>query len=95
MSQDQAVYEVDEVMSRYTELSLLNIIPDMAEHAKEWQRLAMKADIADRPSTAEACRSRAKYYYELTGGEYIRLVEGCFAELIPVVYLLSTPAEAE
>lgn len=88
MTQEQAEYKTDEIMQRYNELSLLNIIPDMGEYAKDWQRLAMKADIEDRPSTAEACRSRAKYYCEITGGEYIRLVTGCYAELIPVVYQL-------
>lgn len=93
MSEEQGEYVTnkDEIMQRYYDLSLLNIIPDMGEYAKDWQRLAMKADIDGRPATAEACRARAKYYYELTGGEYIRLVQGCFAELIPVVYQLVDP----
>jgi len=100
MSQAQAVYEVDPIMYRYNALSLMNIIPSMSEYAIEWQRLAMDADIAGRPSTAEACRSRAKYYCRLAQGDYIRLVEGCLAELIPValeipvVYILA-PAESE
>ena len=72
----------DIIMDRYTELSLLNIIPDMAEYALDWQRLANDADIAGRPSTAETCRKRAKHYCEIAGGEYVRLVKGCYAELI-------------
>lgn len=92
----------DSIMYRYNALSLMNIIPSMSEYAIEWQRLAMDADIAGRPSTAEACRSRAKYYCEIAKGKYIRLVEGCIAELIPValeipvVHILAdAPAERE
>ncbi len=93
---------IDPIMYRYNALSLMNIIPSMSEYAIEWQRLAMDADIAGRPSTAEACRSRAKYYCGLAQGDYIRLIEGCLAELIPValeipiVYVLAgAPAESE
>jgi hypothetical protein len=78
----------DLIMDRYAELSTMNVINDMAGYAKDWQRLAYQADVDGRPSTAEACRARAKYYYEQTGGEYIRLVEGCLAELIPTAYIL-------
>jgi hypothetical protein len=73
----------DPIMKRYTELSSLNIIPDMGEYAKDWMRLALEADAAGRPATAEACKSRAMHYNTLAGGEYVRLVEGCLAELIP------------
>lgn len=90
----------DPIMHRYNALSMMNIIPSMTDYAIEWQRLAMDADIAGRPSTAEACRSRAQYYSGLAKGDYIRLVEGCLAELIPValeipvVYILAgEPAE--
>jgi hypothetical protein len=77
----------DKIMDRYAELSTMNVINDMAGYAKDWQRLAYQADIDGRPSTAEACRARAAHYWKLAGGEYIRLIEGCLAELIPTFEL--------
>ena len=81
----------DPIMDEYFRLSLMSEIPDIYEHAKEWQRLAMRCDIEDRPARAETCRVNAKRYCEMIGGEYIRLVEGCFAELIPVDVKAYTP----
>jgi hypothetical protein len=85
MSELQAPYIVrDEIMDRWCELSLMNNIPDMQEYAKDWQRLAILANQNGRYSTAQTCRTRAEHYCNMAGGEYIRLVEGCFAELILV-----------
>ena len=85
MSEPQAPYVTqDTIMARYMDLSLAHEIPDMQEYAKQWQQLAMDCDKEDRVATAETCRKNAKHYCEMYGGEYIRLVEGCFAELIPI-----------
>jgi hypothetical protein len=77
----------DLIMDRYAELSTMSVINDMAEYAKDWQRLAIQANIDGRPATAQTCTSRAAHYWKLTGGEYIRLIEGCLAELIPTFEL--------
>lgn len=73
----------DEIMERFYELSTLNIIPDMHTHAENFNSLGDWADISERPNTAHACRTKARYYMGLAGGSYIRLMDGSFAELIP------------
>lgn len=84
MSQLQGEYIIkDEIMDTYYKLSTLNIIPDMGDHAAEWQLLSIKANQAGRYSTAQTYRTRSEHYCALAGGSYIRLVHGCFAELIP------------
>lgn len=74
----------DSIMSRFYVLSMQSNIPDMHEYAKEWLLLAMECDKQGRPSTAQVCRTKAKHYEEMAGGEYVRLVDGCMAELFPV-----------
>jgi hypothetical protein len=71
-------------MDKYYALSTQGNIPDMGEYAKQWQILAMDCDKEGRSSTAKICRDRAKHYCQIAGGEYVRLVEGCYAELIIV-----------
>jgi hypothetical protein len=71
----------DAIMERYTELSLLNTIPDMHRYAMDWNDLAYECDKEGRESTANACRTRAAHYFEQAGGVYVRVVEGSFAEL--------------
>jgi len=75
---------IDEIMDRHFELSMMQNIPDMKEYAMDWQRLGNRAAIAGLPAMAASCHSRAKHYAEYDGGEYIKIVEGCLAELFLV-----------
>lgn len=75
---------MDKIMERWMDLSLMQNIPNMAEYAEAWNVLAADMDAANRPYSAEACRSRFEFYRELAGGEYVRLIEQPFAELIEV-----------
>jgi hypothetical protein len=85
MSQNQAPYvTADPIMTRYMDLSLAHEIPDMKDYAKKWMRLALDCDKESRIATAETCRKNARHYWEMEGGEYIRLIEECGAELIPL-----------
>jgi hypothetical protein len=74
----------DKIMDKYTDLSLCSVIPSMSEYAEQWDKLALEAYADGRLSTAETCKKRAAHYRALAGGEYIRLNEKNFSELIPV-----------
>jgi len=73
---------MDELTKDMLELSKQNIIPDVVGYAQRWYDLSMRAEKEDRPASASSWRARAKYYSELAGVEYIRLVEGSFSELV-------------
>ncbi len=73
----------DELMQRYYELSMLQNI-NIARYAFAWRTLAEDAAKADRPALASMCASRADFYGKQAGGEYIRLIETPFSELIQV-----------
>lgn len=73
---------IDPISDRRFELEQMQNIPDIFEYAKSWELLAQECDKQDRPSTAEMCRSKAKHYCGLAGGEYVRLVQDTFVELI-------------
>lgn len=79
----------DTITARRFELEQMQNIPDMHAYSKDWQLLALECDKQGRVATAEMCRSKAKHYCELAGGEYVRLVYDTFVELIPL-----TPADA-
>ena len=77
----------DNLMDRYLELAEMQNI-DSAEYAVEWHKLAADAEGGARPALAEMCRQRGDHYAAQDYGEYIRLIEGSFSELIDV-YALS------
>ena len=74
----------DALMERYNGLAFQQEIPNIARYAFEWKTLGDDCDIAGRPALAQMCHSRAKLYGEQAGGEYIRLIETPFSELVAV-----------
>ena len=77
-------YELkDELMERYHVLALTQNIPNIARYAMEWDMLAADARAQGREASAAAWQSRADFYKQQAGGEYIRLIDGSFSELIP------------
>jgi hypothetical protein len=75
---------MDELMQRYIDLSLMQNIPDMGEYAEDWFRLGNAMQDAGRFSSAATCYDRSNHYREMSGGEYVRLIDQPFAELIEV-----------
>ena len=73
---------MDELTKDMLELTKQNVIPDMQDYAQKWYDLSMRAEKEDRPASASSWRQRAKYYADLCGCGYIRLVEGSFSELV-------------
>lgn len=71
------------LISRRIELSLQNIIPDMDAYAEEWNKLSADFAALGMLASAEMCFRNYQHYKEIADGEYIRLIEGSFAELIP------------
>jgi hypothetical protein len=65
-------------------LSLLQNIPNMAIYAATWQGLFVGYLALGAISNALYCQSRAEYYGEHAGGEWVRLVDAPVAELILV-----------
>lgn len=63
-------------------LSLQNIIPDMNEYAEEWNKLSTDFAAIGMLANAEMCFKNYKHYREIADGEYIRLIENSFSELI-------------
>lgn len=74
----------DELMERYNRLAFQQEIPNVARYAFEWKILGEDCDIAGRPALASMCHSRANFYGEQAGGEYLRLIELPFSELLQV-----------
>lgn len=77
----------DEITALYYGLSNMQNIDDIADYALAWDELACMALLEGRPALAGMCTSRAAFYYEAAeaqSGEYIRLTDGSFSELIPV-----------
>jgi hypothetical protein len=75
---------ITDLMKCYTRLSLLSNILDMREYALDWRRLMASAQRAGFRSLARNARSRWRHYRRYIPGEYVRLVDPPFAELIPV-----------
>jgi hypothetical protein len=65
-------------------LSYLQNIPDMAIYAATWQGLFVGYLALGAISNALYCQSRAEYYGEHAGGEWVRLVDAPVAEMILV-----------
>lgn len=74
----------DELMERYNQLATTNEIPSMAEYAYQWQLLATQAEGKNRPALAAHARAHAEHYAQFEPGEYIKLVEGCLSEMLPI-----------
>jgi hypothetical protein len=74
----------DPLMTRYFELCQTQNIPDMERYAQSWYVLAGEFIRAFRLAMAEACIGRWKQYIKEQGGEYVRLIEQPFSELILV-----------
>jgi len=72
-----------ELHKRKMELSSLQNIPDMAIYAAAWNALATDYRFVGAPANAEYCQARADHYTKIAG-EYVRLIELPFAELIQV-----------
>ena len=72
------------LINRRTALSLQNIIPDMDAYAEEWNKLSADFAALGMLANAAMCNKNYQHYKEIADGEYIRLIEGSFAELIPV-----------
>lgn len=80
----QIIPAPDALMDRYNELAFTQEIPDIKLYADSWMELGRQADEQGRIALAEMCFSRGRFYGRQAGGEYIRLIEGSFSELIPV-----------
>jgi hypothetical protein len=74
----------DALMNRYYALADTQTIDSMEVYAQSWYILAADFGGAGRPAMAESCIGRWKQYRNEPAGEYIRLIEMPFSELIPV-----------
>lgn len=74
-----------DLFERKDRLSMMVEIPDMRQYAAEWLALADEFQSINMPSNAAYCRSRGKHYAAVAGGSYVRMVDGCLAELMPSV----------
>ena len=74
----------EDLIERRMVLSAMQTIPDMRAFAAAWLQLADDFQTCGLLNNAATCRARGEYYAELAGGEYIRLIDGSFAELIAV-----------
>jgi hypothetical protein len=72
------------LLERKTELAMMNEILNMEWYADAWLQLAAEFEKFGYPSNAEDCNSRGIHYHTFTRGEYIKLVDGPFAEMILV-----------
>lgn len=73
----------DHLLDRYNELVFMQNI-DMKSYAADWHALGDEAIKANRPALAGMAYARAFHYGQLAGGEYIKLIEQPFAELVQV-----------
>ena len=71
-----------DLMERKRKLEQMNEIPDMAKYAQDWQKLAADFRAIGFVFCASYCQSRGDHYGKEAGGEYIKLVDGVFAEMI-------------
>ncbi len=80
----QIVPQPDALMDAYHALATIQNIEDMQDYALAWSDLSDMARLEGRPALAAMCLSRAEYYSAQLPGEYVRLVAGSLAELVPV-----------
>lgn len=74
----------EDLIERRMVLSQMQTIPDMRAYASAWLQLADDFQVCGLLSNAAMCKAKGDYYAEFAGGEYIRLIDGSFAELIAV-----------
>ena len=74
---------MDALLSEYTRLSNMQNITDMKAYALDWRKLMGCAQVAGRRNLARNARARWMHYRPMQG-EYIRLIEQPFAELLQV-----------
>lgn len=74
----------DALLDRYNELAFTQNIPDIQGYADDWQALAVECKIHGRPALAGMAQARADFYRVQAEGEYVRLIDGSFSELIAV-----------
>ncbi len=75
---------IDQMMKCYTRLSLMQNILDMCAYAIEWRALMAQAQRAGFRNLARNARSRWRHYRRFIPGEYVRLIDPPFAELVLV-----------
>jgi len=80
----------DPITDRRLELEGMQNIPDMAAYALEWEKLTADCQAAQRFSLAALCGSKAEHYRNLAGGEYVRLIQDTFVELVEVPFCEET-----
>ena len=74
---------MDTLLSEYTRLSLMQNIIDMQTYALTWRKLMERAQVAGRRNLARNSRARWQHYRPMQG-EYVRLFDLPFAELVEV-----------
>lgn len=74
----------DSILTRYFELSRIQNIPDVHRYALDWHKLAADARLVGRVASAEAYQKRGDFYLEQAEGEYVRIIEDSFSQLIRV-----------
>lgn len=76
--------EAKALMEKYYDLAFTHEIPKMGDYAKAWLDLAREFDKLGMVNMAGMTRERGLFYAQQAPGEYIRLIEGSFSELIQV-----------
>lgn len=74
----------DPLLEQYNALAFTQNIPDMEIYASDWHALGDECIKQGRPALAGMCYARSYYYGQIGKGEYVRLLEQPFAELIEV-----------
>jgi hypothetical protein len=74
---------MDALLSEYTRLCKMQNITDMQAYAMDWRKLMASAQVAGMRNLARNARSRWLHYRQMSG-EYVRLFDLPFAELIQV-----------
>ncbi len=74
----------DALMLCYYELANMQNIDDIKDYAMAWKELGSMFEADGRPAMADACYGRSLQYRPEPAGEYIRIIELPFSELIPV-----------
>lgn len=78
---------IDELQKCKLELSLIQNIGNMRDYAAAWLKLSRAYRAVGFRSNADYCKSRGIYYSRIAriaGGEFVRLIEQPFSELVEV-----------
>lgn len=84
MSEEQYAIEYMKLMDIYYYLCGMQNIPDIEQYAFDWMDLARRFDAIGATHSAGSARGRGEHYQKQAGGEYLRIIEGSFSELIAV-----------